>query len=270
MKWALLFVGFYPYAIYPCIAWILGRMIRKAVPDQPYVPSVTVVISAYNEESCIAATVKNKLAQDYPADKLGVTVVSDASSDRTDAIVKEIAAVEPRVRLIRQPERSGKTAALNLALANTSSDLVVFSDANSIYDEAAIRKLAICFAVSEIGYATGRMQYVGHSQTVAGGGSEKFIEFENWLRRAETRIGSVVGVDGDDVGVEVQLGADAPAQAGDLLFELAQQARVLAGDGAKRVGGDPQRLGVGGEEEAGAGDPRPGIAPPPRPRHPGA
>src|SRR5688500_864082 len=140
--WILLLAGIYPYAIYPVLVKVLGRVAPQPVrADESFMPRVTVLTAAYNEAAHIEATVRNKLDQSYPADLLDVIVVSDESADGTDAIVEAIASQSSRVRLIRQVPRQGKTSALNLAMPETRGDIVVFADANSIYRPDTIAKL---------------------------------------------------------------------------------------------------------------------------------
>jgi cellulose synthase/poly-beta-1,6-N-acetylglucosamine synthase-like glycosyltransferase len=195
--WALAVVGLYPYVIYPVVVAALGRVMRRTVRrDDGYLPQVTVITAAYNEEAHIAATVENKLRQDYPADKLDVIVVSDASVDRTDDIVRGIAARDPRVQLLRNAGRAGKTMGLNLAIPRARGGIVVFADANSIYRPDAIRKLVRNFADPAVGYVTGNMRYVDANGSLVGDGCSAYMRYENALRTAETRVGSIVGVDG--------------------------------------------------------------------------
>jgi cellulose synthase/poly-beta-1,6-N-acetylglucosamine synthase-like glycosyltransferase len=195
--WVLAFVGLYSYVFYPVAVSLLGRIIRCLVrADDAHLPQVTVITAAYNEQAHIAATVENKLRQDYPADKLDIIVVSDCSADRTDEIVREIAARDPRVQLLRNATRSGKTIGLNLAVPRARGEIVVFADANSIYRPDAIRKLVRNFADPRVGYVTGRMLYVNADGSLVGDGCSAYMKYENALRAAETRVGSIVGVDG--------------------------------------------------------------------------
>jgi cellulose synthase/poly-beta-1,6-N-acetylglucosamine synthase-like glycosyltransferase len=195
--WILLGVGVYPYAIYPALVVVLGRLMDRAVRrDEAFTPAVTVITAAYNEQAHIEATVRNKLAQDYPADRLEMIVVSDCSSDRTDEIVGQIAREDSRVRLLRNEGRSGKTIGLNLAMPHARGEIVVFADANSIYRPDAIRTLVRNFADHAVGYVTGRMLYVNADGSLVGDGCSAYMKYENALRAAETRLGSIVGVDG--------------------------------------------------------------------------
>lgn len=184
----------YIYVGYPLLARALGGALRRRVSRSPCSPAVTVLIAAYNEQEHILSTVCNKLQQQYPADLLEVIVVSDASMDDTDRIVAGIG--DPRVRLLRQPERRGKTAALNRAATEAKSEILVFSDANSIYEPNAVRHLVENFADSAVGYVTGRMIYVNEDDSVTGDGCTAYMRYENDLRAAENDLGSIVGVDG--------------------------------------------------------------------------
>jgi cellulose synthase/poly-beta-1,6-N-acetylglucosamine synthase-like glycosyltransferase len=194
--WTCLAVGLYPYVGYPlCIA--LLRAIRPRPPHAgPITPTVTVVISAYNEAAHIAATVHNKVSQDYPPELLDVMVVSDASTDGTDEVLKQLASQQPRVSFLRQEPRSGKTAALNGLVERARGEIVVFSDANSMYRADTVRRLVEAFADPQVGYASGRMLYVDPHGSLVGDGCTAYMRYENALRRYESAVGSVVGADG--------------------------------------------------------------------------
>jgi cellulose synthase/poly-beta-1,6-N-acetylglucosamine synthase-like glycosyltransferase len=193
-----IFMLFYIYAGYPLLAKLLGvvtnRAVKPAAETDSYEPTVTVLIAAYNESAHIAETVRNKLEQDYPADKLDVIVVSDESDDETDEEVNRLR--DPRVRLIRQVPRAGKTSALNLALPEATGEIIVFSDANSLYGPETVRNLIAPLADPEVGYVTGRMVYKAPDGSLTGEGCSAYMTYENKLREWETRLGSVVGVDG--------------------------------------------------------------------------
>jgi glycosyltransferase involved in cell wall biosynthesis len=185
---------FYVYAGYPLAVALLGRIVSRPVRKGMREPMVTVIIAAYNEEESICATIENKLALDYPREKLEVLIISDGSTDQTDTIVGRFAA--RNVRLFRQEPRAGKTCAINLAIPKARGEIIVFSDANSIYAPDALRKLISNFSDPEVGYVTGKMIYANPDGTSIGEGCSAYMRYENWLREIETLIGSVVGVDG--------------------------------------------------------------------------
>jgi cellulose synthase/poly-beta-1,6-N-acetylglucosamine synthase-like glycosyltransferase len=189
-----LLLVFYVYVGYPMVAACLGALLQRSVGKAPVEPSVTILIAAFNEEEDIAATLENKCDLDYPPDKLEIIVISDGSTDRTDAIVSSFA--DRNVRLLRQEPRAGKTSALNLAVPLAQGDIIIFSDANSLYAPEALRKLLANFADEKVGYVTGKMIYANPGGTPIGEGCSAYMKYENLLRSIETRLGSIVGVDG--------------------------------------------------------------------------
>ena len=193
--WLGLALGLYPYVGYPLFAAALARVRRRAVARGAGRPRVSILISAYNEARHIEATIRNKLGSDY-AGELEILVASDESTDGTDDIVARIAAVDPRVRLWRQVPRQGKTAALNHLVALAGGEILVFSDANSLYRADTLRLLVANFADPQVGYVTGKMVYVNPDGALVGDGCTAYMRYENALRSIETDLGCVVGVDG--------------------------------------------------------------------------
>jgi len=155
---------------------------------------VSILISAYNEAAHIRATIRNKLELRYPGDRLEIIAVSDGSTDGTDQIIQGLRS--PQVRYIRQEPRQGKTAALNRAAREASGEILVFSDANSHYDPDALTHLAANFADPTIGYVTGQLHYGCETPSSVGEGCSAYMHYENALRRCETHLGSIVGVNG--------------------------------------------------------------------------
>jgi glycosyltransferase involved in cell wall biosynthesis len=103
---------------------------------------------------------------------------------------------DPRVRLVRQEPRQGKTSGLNLGVPLARGDVLVFSDANSLYAPDAVRRLVAPLADPRVGYVTGRMVYRAPDGSLTGEGCSAYMRYENQLRAWETRLGSIVGVDG--------------------------------------------------------------------------
>lgn len=201
--WASLFLVIYIYLGYPLLIKLLSmvklltadsRLIKKESGD---LPLVSILIAAYNEEKDIKETLINKINLDYPKEKFEILIVSDESTDATDEIVEEVARQsEVSVRLFRQRPRKGKTSGLNLIVPEAKGDVIIFSDANSIYDSDALLKLVANFLDPTIGYVTGKMVYLNHDGTLVGDGCSSYMKYENWMREVETTLGSIVGVDG--------------------------------------------------------------------------
>jgi cellulose synthase/poly-beta-1,6-N-acetylglucosamine synthase-like glycosyltransferase len=221
--WLCLATVAYTYLGYPLT--LMGLRKRAVSPlRRQDLPSVTVVIAAHNEAPCIGATVLNKLDQDYPSALLDIIVVSDGSVDGTDEQVSMLRS--PRVRLLRQEPRQGKTAALNHAVSTATGEIVVFSDANSIYQPSTVRELVAAFDDPSVGYVTGELVYAAPRGTSVGEGSGLYIRYENWLRCLESAVGSVVGVNGGVDGVRRRLYEPMRAdQLPDFVLPLAVVAR---------------------------------------------
>ncbi|NOT28704.1 MAG: glycosyltransferase family 2 protein [Acidobacteria bacterium] len=202
----------YVYAGYITMLQLVVRIKGdRPIRSQPITPSVTLLISAYNEAAVIRKKLENALSIDYPSHLLAIVVVSDASDDGTDEIVREYA--DRNVRLFRQAERRGKTAGLNAAIATVRSDVVVFSDANAMYSRNAIRMLVRNFADGDIGCVTGEAQYLPQGDAVADVGERLYWGYEMQIKRLETSIGSMVGGDGAIYAIRTALWRTLPDNA---------------------------------------------------------
>ena len=194
------FAVVYPYIVYPVVLRLLTGIGRKYVdPHDDNVkglPYVTLIVSAYNEQTVISKKVHNALSLDYPEDRLEVLVVSDESSDGTDEIVLEIAAQSDRVHLLRQSQRHGKSAGLNNAIAIARGDIVVFSDANALYEPNSIRELVRHFADAQVGYVVGAALYSDSKGNRASESEGIYWKLELFLKQLESDYSSVVGGDG--------------------------------------------------------------------------
>lgn len=212
--WVSFLLIFYAYAGYPALMWSLcfaGRTFRRrggggGAPARAtgFRPPVTIVISAYNEEDAIDGKIRNTLALRYPRGLLEIIVVSDGSDDRTDEIVKNY---RGRVLLRRFEGRIGKSACLNEVVPGAAGEIVVFSDANSMYEEGSVESLVENFSDPRVGFVTGFTKYarpardpkpgaraVQNNPDAAGIGLYSLLE--KLTKAAESRIGSCVGADG--------------------------------------------------------------------------
>lgn len=194
--WASAGVLFYVYAGYPVLLGFVARIAPRAVrPGENSTPTVTLLISAYNECPVIAAKLENSLALDYPRHLLEIMVISDCSNDGTDEVVRNYAAAG--VRLVRQNQRLGKTAGLNLGIPQATGQILVFSDANALYRPDAIRHLVKHFFDPTVGYVVGNARYVEKlSESQVAQAEGLYWKLETWLKRKESGFGSVVGGDG--------------------------------------------------------------------------
>jgi len=185
----------YLYIGYPVVLFL----VRKLFPlphevDGSLCPSVTMIVSAYNEQQTLRQKIENCLELDYPKEKLTILVVSDCSDDETDNIVREY--IDRGIILLRQKERLGKTSGLNRAMEQVNSDLVVFSDANAMYDPKSIRRMVRHFADQKVGYVVGHARYLDGSTSSAAQSENFYWNIEVMLKQWESDFYSVVGGDG--------------------------------------------------------------------------
>jgi len=212
--WILLLTVVYVYAGYPlalgAVGYFIGDRRTGASFADDDLPPVTLLISAFNEAGVIERKLSNALESDYPPDLLDIVLISDASDDGTDEIVRRFR--DKGIRLLRMPERGGKTLGLNAGVAAASGEIVVFSDANAMYHPAAIRRLVDNFAVADVGAVVGESTYQDsvHESARSEG---LYWDYEVLVKKLEGRFGSVVGGDGAIYAVRRDLYRDMRADA---------------------------------------------------------
>lgn len=197
---ALAAIGFvallHAYLLYPCS--LLLRRPRPVAPesarDPDVWPTLTLLISAYNEERTLRSKLENVATLDYPRDRLRILVVSDGSTDGTDAIARAFA--DRGIELVAVPGRHGKVACLNLVLPDVSSDLVVMSDANSMYEPPSLKRLARHFGDEQVGCVCGELQYRNPGRLASGEGERAYWGYERWVKRVEGARGILLGANG--------------------------------------------------------------------------
>jgi len=194
----------YCYFGYPLLCWIWALRRREWVPppaEDP--PSVSLIITAYNEERVIGAKLDNALQLDYPRDRLQIVVASDASTDRTDEIVT--ARKDPGIVLCALPRRGGKTAALNAAVPQAIGEILVFSDANGMYRPDALKRLIPWFQDETVGGVSGELNYENPRGFSRVEGEIYYWSYERFLKRQESRLGSILGANGSIYAIRREL-----------------------------------------------------------------
>jgi cellulose synthase/poly-beta-1,6-N-acetylglucosamine synthase-like glycosyltransferase len=185
----------YAYIGYPLIITLLSLVGDNRVRSAEIEPLVSLIISAYNEEKDIGKKLDNSLELDYPRGKLEIIVASDGSTDRTDDIVRQYGkkADGTKVVLHRVEGRLGKTAAQNSAVRIAKGEVVIFSDAASLYDRNAVRALVGNYADPEVGAVSGMYQYINKTNGSVGTATIRFWNFENFIKSRQTRIKTITG-----------------------------------------------------------------------------
>lgn len=187
---ALIGVSVYAYAGYALLSRLVPR--RPGMGQKPAIvpgelPRITVLVAAYNEAHVVRGRLENLLRQDYPPDRFEILVVSDGSDDGTDAIVASIE--DPRVRLVRQEPRAGKTAGINLLGGLAKGEILVQTDANVLFGPGCLRALALAFTDPRVGVAVGEVVFTNADEPEVAAGEGLYWRFETWTKRGEAERG---------------------------------------------------------------------------------
>lgn len=186
----------YAYAGYPLLIWVASRLFgtkpRRPELRDAELPTMTLLIAAYNEAAVIEARIENALKMDYPPGKLDIVIASDGSSDATNDIVRRYAS--RGVKLQAFPMRRGKAAVLNDAIPAVRGQIVMLSDANTFTDAMAARHLAAWFADPKVGVVCGKLVLVDpeNGRNVDG----MYWKYETFLKMCESRLGALLGSNG--------------------------------------------------------------------------
>jgi cellulose synthase/poly-beta-1,6-N-acetylglucosamine synthase-like glycosyltransferase len=198
--WVFAGVIGYIYFAYPMLVRLLASVAGRAVRrSADFRPSVTVIIAAYNEQKSIRGKIDNVLGLDYPPQLFDIIVASDASDDATDEIVRSYRS--ERVVLLRIEGRRGKTACQNIAVTQARGEIVVFTDATTLIDRAALAVMVENFSDAQIGCVAGLLVYLDETESMTATGGLSYWSYEAALRSAESRLGTLIGVSGCLYGV---------------------------------------------------------------------
>lgn len=200
------FVLFYNYIGYGILLWALvkiKRRLQKAKPPAaPYEPEVTLIVAAYNEETVIEEKIVNTLALDYPEEKLRLLFITDGSSDNTPAIISRY----PRIQLLHAAARTGKTAALNRAMQHVETPYVIFCDANTLLNAAAVRNIVQHYADEGTGGVAGEKKVISSGGSAGAAATEGiYWKYESFLKKLDAELYSVVGAAGELFSVRTAL-----------------------------------------------------------------
>jgi cellulose synthase/poly-beta-1,6-N-acetylglucosamine synthase-like glycosyltransferase len=196
--WACFFLVAYTYALYPAVLFLVSsatRLSRRGAvgAGAPPLPAVSMVIPAHNEERHLPAKLANLAALDYPRDRLEVLFVSDGSTDATNKILGR-AAEAGKLTLLALPARGGKSNALNQAVPRARHDILVFSDAATLFAPDAVSKMVRHFEDPRVGVVCGALQFQASTESRQTEGL--YWRYESLLRRMESRIGVTLTASG--------------------------------------------------------------------------
>jgi poly-beta-1,6-N-acetyl-D-glucosamine synthase len=225
--WVSLIIIFYSYIGYGMLLWLLvqiKRLFRKrTVPSIPTaeLPRVALVVAAYNEEDYIRDKIINTRELDYPAEKLEVVFVTDGSSDKTPDIVREYSFI----RLLHEPARKGKIAAVNRAMKLVQSPLVVFCDANTLLNKECIREIVKHYNDPKVGGVAGEKKIMARGKGVgAAAGEGLYWKYESTLKKLDSELYSTMGAAGELFSVRKDLLDEVPE--GTIIEDFVQSLKL--------------------------------------------
>lgn len=194
-----LFIVFYTYLGYSILLWILVKIKEGFISSNKLelsidLPEVTLLIAAYNEEDIVAEKMDNTRLLDYPKEKLHIVWVTDGSTDSTVSILKSYS----NIKVLHEPERKGKTAAINRSMAYIGTPIVILTDANAMLNKESIKEIVTLFADSKVGCVSGEKRVNIESKDTASSSGEGFYwRYESVLKNLDYRLYSVVGAAGE-------------------------------------------------------------------------
>ena len=215
--WICLFIVFYTYLGYGILLYILIRLKRlfkgeqmlPELPSDDALPSMTLMICAYNEQDIVAEKMQNTRALDYPKDKFRVMWVTDGSTDQTNELLKAY----PEVTVVFSPERRGKTAALKHGLREVTTDFVAFTDANTMINPNAMREIARRFQDKTVGCVSGEKRVAARHGEMAAEGEGLYWRYESTLKKWDSELYSTMGAAGELYAVRPSLCHEVPDNA---------------------------------------------------------
>lgn len=191
--WFLILLILYCYLGYPLILIVLGLFLRKKIKKEEITPPVSLLTPVYNEEKIIRKKIENSLSLNYPKDKLEIIVASE-SDDRTNEIVKKYK--DRGVKLFAYPDRKGKPYTIYRTLPECQGEIIVFTDANGMFQKDALKKLVRNFADPKIGCVSGELRYINPQKSAIGESEGIYWRYEVFIKNLESKIHSLLGANG--------------------------------------------------------------------------
>ena len=216
--WVCLFVVFYTYLGYGILLYLIlsikriikGQRAPIPMPKDEELPTMTLMICAYNEQDVVSEKMRNTRALDSPKDKFRVMWVTDGSNDRTN----ELLAAYPDVDIVYSPERRGKTAALKHGLREVKTRYVAFTDANTMINAGALREIARQFTDKTVGCVSGEKRVAARKEgELAAEGEGLYWRYESTLKKWDSELYSTMGAAGELYAIDSTLCREVPDNA---------------------------------------------------------
>ena len=224
--WSALLIIVYTYLGYPLLLYIMVKLKELAVPkrDQPAPgsvpsPGVSLVIAAYNEEAIIEEKIQNCLELEYPVSLTDIIFVTDGSTDKTPGIIARY----PSVRLLHEPQRKGKLAAMNRAVDHVKHPYIIFSDANALLNKNCITSIMRHYSDEQTGGVAGEKRISPEDGGVAAG-EGLYWKYESAIKSLDAKLYTGVGAAGELFSIRTALYEKLPENT--LIEDFVQSLRV--------------------------------------------
>jgi len=193
-----LFLILHTYIFYPVSIQLLSLLFRKNYKlNKNFLPKISILVSAYNEEKVIENTLTNLYQQNYTKEKFEIIVGSDGSTDKTNDIITQFVNKHTNINFIPFEKRRGKKFVINDLVKTANGEVLVFCDSNTVYDKNAITELAKYYADDRVGGVSGRLELIEKSSSVATGNKEAtYWRYESWIKNCEGSLGYLIGANG--------------------------------------------------------------------------
>lgn len=206
------------WVLYPAVLWFLSLLNKKQSSNATeFHPAISVVIAAHNEAPNLEKRISDIYASDYPTSQIEVVVASDGSTDETPQIMDALRQQYPGLKLINISPQGGRSNAHNVAVRNCDGKILVFTDAETMFEPDFLRKIVDCFERDEIGFAAGVLKYRNQSSNAVTESAGFYWKFEYFLRECESQLGVYAFGSGACCAVRKDLYRDVPP-VGDVDF----------------------------------------------------
>ncbi len=205
--WTSILITLYTYLAYPLFVYLISHFCKQKVRGIYVYPTVSVLMSAHNEEKNIESKILSLLHLDYPDQRIEILIGSDGSTDKTEEIISKYA--NHRLKLFRAQNRQGKPNMLNILAKEAKAEIIVFTDARQNLDKDCLKELVKNFADAKVGSVSAALHFED-TQNKAGNGVGLYWKYEKFIRKCESAMGSMLGATGALYAIRRELYPELP------------------------------------------------------------
>lgn len=201
--WSNIGLMLFMYFIYPIAIFIIARIMGKEPKKDNITPFLSLLIPMHNEEQVARERIENILSLDYPKEQIEIIFALDNCTDKTQEIISQYR--DQRIKIFDSKERLGKVATMNKAVPLARGEIIIFSDANSMNQTDALKKIVRNFADKSVGCVSGRLYYIDADTNAVGKGENLYWKYETFIKKQESRLGRLLITNGSLQAVRKEL-----------------------------------------------------------------